>query len=780
MTKSKSAFLIPVYAFLIPAFALLSICYIKEFSPFGDKSLLIMDMSEQYIEFFNALKHGDVFFSWSKSLGTNYIGVFAYYVSSPFSILTLLFSETNMPIAMLVLTVLKIGLSGFTFSIFLSYRFKTSNIGTVIFSASYALMSYNIAYSMCVMWLDGVLWLPIILIGAERIIEENRWKIFCFSMCVCLVSTYYISYMIILFSCIYFIVRSIEESVSGTRLLRNCITFAKSGLISAGIGAFFLLPTFLSHFDGKLASAQVDYSSNLNFEISGFISKLFMGGYDSLTNSGTPYIYCGIITLIFACIFFFNRAFTVRSKLCHGFMLILLFFSMWICSLDKIWHVFQYPNWFPYRYSFLFSFVLIYTAYGAFAHTKIQKSNAASMIILLAMAVNLSYNAISIFDGLDSQFGYKSLSEYAEFRENKSVLLSAIEDDTDFYRVGSNMDRSKNDALGFGYNGVTHYSSSYLYSVNNWIKSFGLAQSYFWSGYYGSTVLTDTFLGVKYVISNTEPASCYEMVRESDVSGIYLNPFYSSVAFGVSEDIYSMAYASSPFENQNNLFSGITGIEGAAFKTLATEETSSEHSTEITFTSSGGLIYGYFTPSSGNPALYVNGEFVTYLFTSETDCIQYLGSYPVGEIATLTIASGTPITNYELCFLDLDIFSQGVEQLETNALNINEVKDSGHLSGQVYASENGYVLTSIPAADGWAIFVDDMEVDYEILLDTFIVIPVSQGEHEIALSYTAPGLRLGLIITGITVLALAYRACVKRGSKGNQHSRIMMPFPFEA
>lgn len=43
-------------------------------------------------------------------------------------------------------------------------------------------------------------------------------------------------------------------------------------------------------------------------------------------------------------------------------MLILFAISFYYIPLDKVWHGFQYPNWFPYRYAFLCSFTLIYMA----------------------------------------------------------------------------------------------------------------------------------------------------------------------------------------------------------------------------------------------------------------------------------------------------------------------------------------------------------------------------------------------------------------------------------
>ena len=150
-------------AFLIPALVMLGACASLGLAPWGDKTVLVSDMSSQYVEFFCALKNGELFFSWSKALGTSYIGVFSYYVSSPLSVLTLLVPNEAMPLGLMFLIVLKIGLSGLTFCLFARSRFPGHDGAALFGAVCYALMSYNMIYSICVMWLDGVIWLPLLL-----------------------------------------------------------------------------------------------------------------------------------------------------------------------------------------------------------------------------------------------------------------------------------------------------------------------------------------------------------------------------------------------------------------------------------------------------------------------------------------------------------------------------------------------------------------------------------------------------------------------------------------
>ncbi|HPD01005.1 MAG TPA: YfhO family protein, partial [Acetivibrio sp.] len=252
--------------FWIPALIMLAAFAKMGMAPFGKSSTMIMDMSDQYVEFLCGLKYGDIYYSWSKTLGGNYIGIFAYYVSSPLSVFTLFWPNSQMPIAVLFLTVIKIGLAGFTFSLFLKYRFRRYDLSTVLFSIMYALMAYNVVYSMCIMWLDAVIWLPVILIGVEKVLKGKSRKLLIFALFVSFISTYYISYMTGLFTALYFLYRCVEKKLWSKKLLTRVWLFASSVFLAASLGAFFLLPTLESLLSGELGSSGMVYSSTFNFK----------------------------------------------------------------------------------------------------------------------------------------------------------------------------------------------------------------------------------------------------------------------------------------------------------------------------------------------------------------------------------------------------------------------------------------------------------------------------------------------------------------------------------
>ena len=217
MDKNKNNNLIKenkflLLSFIIPATILFIVYALLGIFPFGEKSVLITDGATQYIDFFTAyrrmiLEHESMLFSWSNYFGGNMLGIIAYYLSSPFSIIVALFPEALITEAVFILTLIKIGLCGFTFAIYMKKSFKLNrdNYKLILFSSLYALMGYTMVYTVNIMWLDGVIFLPIIILGIENIVDSGKYKLYTIFLALTLISTYYIGFMICIFAVVYFI-----------------------------------------------------------------------------------------------------------------------------------------------------------------------------------------------------------------------------------------------------------------------------------------------------------------------------------------------------------------------------------------------------------------------------------------------------------------------------------------------------------------------------------------------------------------------------------------------
>ena len=89
------------------------------------------------------------------------------------------------------------------------------------------------------------------------------------------------------------------------------------------------------------------------------------GGIEPTFKEGLPNLYCGVASLALAFLFLTSRDVKLRDKLCSVVLLVFFMFSFILRQLDYIWHGFHFTNMIPYRFSFLFSFVLLCMAYRA-------------------------------------------------------------------------------------------------------------------------------------------------------------------------------------------------------------------------------------------------------------------------------------------------------------------------------------------------------------------------------------------------------------------------------
>ncbi len=755
-------------AFALPVLVMLWVWAALGVAPFGDRTVLISDMSTQYVEFFCALKHGDLFFSWSKALGTSYIGVFSYYVSSPLSLLTLPVPNEAMPAALTLLITGKIGLAGLSFALFARRRFPGCGWAALFGAVCYALMSYNMIYAICVMWLDGVIWLPLILLAVERVLAGRGAGPFIAALTVCFLSTWYISYMVGAFCALYLCARLIVLKLPRRALGRVLARFFGGAACALGLTAWMWLPTFLAMFGGKLSGGNVGYDGPLACDPLTLLRQMLPGQYGSIGYGAPPYVYCGIAALFFAIRYFFNGEIPPREKLAHGGALAAVALSVLLSPLDKAWHLFQRPNWFPFRYSFVFSFLLLYLAVQDLGILLAEKKRARWVRGLAAALaaftlLELGGNARTVLGGLAGQYGSESYARYQNYYTANAALAQAAEADAGggFYRMGAAEDRGLNSPLSFGYPGVTHYSSLYSGQVNRLLKELGFAQAWMWCAYYGSTPVTDALLGIDYVISRAGMPPGYEAAAQAGGLTLWKNPAALPLAF-IPEAVEDRLAGDTPFERQNALLCSLSGTDEPVFAPVpAWMETRAEE-TVFTMTGAGKPVYADLS-AGGLREVLVNGERLVSLGRDETACVRYLGTPAQGETWTVEVRrdDGWAGTLWEL---DLDALGAAVEALR-GGVDVVSVDKSGRVRLTVRDGGAGGLAATIPAGDGWSAWVDGQRAELGSWLGTFLYVELPPGAHTVELRYTPPGLALGLALGGLSLAGLA-AALLRRRPRG--------------
>lgn len=772
MTNKATAlrrYLLHFMAFLLPAVLLLIMFRALGFYPFGEESLLIMDMNGQYVHFFASLKDlvsGDssLFFSWAKGMGQNYIGLFAYYLASPFSFITLFFDNEILPLGILVLTVLKISLCGFTFSVYLSRAFDENRTFKLFFTSCYALMSYNLVYSLSLMWLDGVIYLPIILLGIESIIKGKKPVLFIVSITLMFLSNYYISYSVAIFCVLYYFYRwfSLNRMNDGRALFKNLLKMALSALAGIGLSVWLLIPTVLD-----LATRGKGYqnASTFNFSFWEIIKKFTPWYYDSITNSGLPAIFCGVGVLLLAIAFFFNKEIRPKVRLMAGGIFAVFFLSFWIVPVDEFWHGMQAPNWFPYRYAFLFSFFLILTAYFQFRNMEFRfrplLREGISVVLILLVCVNLYFNSVAMIEGLDRQFRYADISQYQEFYRQTEAALSNVPADQEMCRIEKDYEYSKNDALLFGYNGVSHYSSTHISQLNTFTRELGFTQGFLWNSHLGSTPVTDSLFNVKYILAKNAMSELVTPLGTYDDVTVYRNDYCLPIGFAIQgEQNSDYQNADDPFVNQNELLNALSGLDGQAFRPIEFGESISDDGTEVVYrfiAQNKAPVYLYMRDGQAYASVTVNGEYVAPYFSSETRGILYIGRFSSGEPVEIkvnsTSSSALEISKTYLYDIDSDYFAQSIEKLQTEGFYDTQQVSNG-LNARIKTDGSRMCFTSIPYAKGFTVKVNGQAAETFAYADTFLAFSVPAGESSVEIRFVSPGFRIGLIVSVLTAVIL--------------------------
>lgn len=757
--------LVIITSFVLSALLMHGILFSKGFYPFGDKTLLIMDMKGQYVEFFSSLRHvaGDnsMFFSWSRAMGGEYLGLVAYYLASPLSFLTLFFSIEELPAAIYLLTVLKVGLSGMTFAAFLVKAFPRKGAGllAVVFSLFYALSSYNMVYGMCLMWLDGVILLPLVLLGIERIVEGKGGGTYYLSMAALFLCNYYTSYMVGIFALLYFLVKLVarwdgrrDRKKAIRDAWRRCLSFGMNTVFALLTALPLLLPTILDLAAGKLGQANYRPTDvTTNFPFLSVFGKLLPGRYDTITNTGAlPSIYCGFVVAVLALLFFLAKNVNRRERAGHYVLGGILLVSFWSFSLDVAWHGFQYPNWFPYRYAFLTCALLVLMAYRTAVGISWNRwvGTLLPALLFVCAVLELPYNGGRVLDGLDGEFGYGSREEYSSFVSQTLPLVEeARERDDGFYRMEKDYEYSKNDAMLLGYNGMTHYSSTFNEKINAFTRDLGLAQSYVWNSGYGSTELVDALFGVKYKMLKQAPSDSYVPLEKNGSVTLYENSLALPVAFCVDEGARRGALETSynSFENQDRFLSELMGGETACFSYPELESDVSDQGVRLCYVAQSDHPAYLSMAGDGAAQVYVNGDWVGDYFTSETTCNLYLGSFRKGEPVEIWVQHQGQTYNEVVGELDVDRLADCLSELREGALEVTHHR-GGSIRGEVQAREGQCLFTSIPYSRGLRVRVDGKKVEPQSYGETFLIIPLAEGRHEISVSYVSPGFVLGLVL----------------------------------
>ena len=367
-------------AFLIPFGGMLFVMLISQYEPFGQYSILYSDMYHQYYPFFvafrKALLSGEsLLHSWSVGLGMDYLGLMSYYLASPLNLLSVLVPEGWLLEFFSLLMPVKLGFAGLFFAIFLKKMFDRDDVSVAFFGAFYALCAWALGYQWNIMWLDTFALLPLVALGTVQLLRDKKFVLYTVSLFLSVFSNYYIGFFTCIFVFLLFFIYEICRGVSMKRCFQDLCRIAFFSVLAIGMTAILELPAFAALQTTQSSVNQFPKGFRMNIADSntwkgllGAMRKVagnMGGGIAPTFKEGLPNLYCGVGSMLLAFLYLISRDVKLRDKLCSVLLLVFFMFSFILRQLDYIWHGFHFTNMIPYRFSFLFSFVLLYMAYRA-------------------------------------------------------------------------------------------------------------------------------------------------------------------------------------------------------------------------------------------------------------------------------------------------------------------------------------------------------------------------------------------------------------------------------
>lgn len=801
-----------VFAFMIPLVVMVAIYALRGIFPFGEVCYLRSDMYHQYCPFFAELWEkirtgGSLEYSWDVGLGSNFIAIYGYYLSSPINWLIAFFPQDWMIEIMNVIILLKTAFASLTCTYYLCAHNKKIHIMSAAFGVFYALSGYLAAYSWNIMWLDCIVLLPLVILGLERLIQEGKGLLYVIALGFTILSNYYIAIMVCVSCVLYFVVIMISQPVNKpVHYVRGTLNFILYSLVAGGLAAAILIPEIYAL--GYTASGNFNFPDTLDryFSFVKVISRHLINVEVHTGLDHWPNIYCGVAVLLLFPLYIISKRIPRREKIIKVIVLIVFFTAFNLNIPNFVWHGFHFPNSLPCRQSFIYIFLLLTMCYDAILSIKDTKESHISatfwgvalfllylgnsftdeeltidslytsaifiagyaLILLIykskkahqSLLVIMAFALMIVECTINMEFtGYSTTNRTYYLRDYDSVshMLDELEEkDDSFYRISKSQGyRSKNEGSWHNFKSGSTFSSTAYAHITELYGQLGLEHSTNAYAVNGATPLVYSILNHKYLLTSGKLTETPIMTLEDTEDGMYIyrNEYTLPLGFMVPtelKDNWNYATALSPFVVQNNFAELATGVKEIF--------TPMDISGNTITTTEDGYVFIRIGNTSVKTLRIEYGTTVTSYGGINHGRTVDLGWMPAGTEITFSDADDSIYSFKATAYtMNVDKFIEFYEALADEGLNVT-YHDDTHIKGNITALSDGMCFTSIPYDESYTLYVDGVETEFTTIGDALISFPLTAGTHNIELEYNARGLTPGIVIT--TVCGLIIACCI--------------------
>ncbi len=762
------------------------------------------DFNAQQIPFYKlaheAVRSGNIFWSFETDLGANFIGSYSFYLlGSPFFWLTIPFPTYFVPYLMGPLLILKFAFAALTAYAFLR-RFVRNPFSAQIGALLYAFSGFSIYNIFFNHFHEALIVFPLLLLSLELLITENKRGFFAFMVCISAVTNYFFFFGMVVFAVIYFFVRVFSNCIK-PRFSRFLVMLFEA-VLGLAMSAVILLPAILAILDNSRVS-----SINM--------------GWNAIMY-GKEQIYLNIIEC-----FFFPPDLPARPVFFPG--------------ADVKWS--SLGGWLP-----LFGMVGVFAFCGARKGHWIKRIICVSFVMAMFpilnsafYAFNTSYYARWFYMPIlmmclatavaieDADINWNSAWKWVGFITLAFTLVIGFfpqkvgsgEEEKIIFGLYSQDDSPMYILRFFITCGVSILSLLFVRLLMR-IRNEGKLKTFYKSALVLLCVITVTYSAIFVGTGKTHSFSSKEVMIPQLIEGevnlensenyrvdvydgvdntaMYLglssiNAFHSVVPasimefyefIGITRDV-----ASRPEVSYEALRSFLS------VKYLLNRDNGDSFLNSFNKPSITGFKY---KESQSGYYIYENKNYIPYGFSydyymTEEDCAGYTGDTLVRLMLKAVLLSDYDALKYSHLLRSIDElkghnsydFSTSLVNDDTLADDCQKLattsavsfeRDNGGFTATVIREKANLVFFSVPYEDGWSATVNDGEVEIIKANKGFMAVVVPAGTSIIRFDYKTPGLEIGLYTTlGCAVVLLIYAIIANFVIKNKQMDEDMQEYP---
>lgn len=374
--------------------------------PFGDKIFGLKDFDHAYTPVYYKLwdvLHGvsSPLFDWNLGAGLNCFGsLIMNSLFFPTTLIVCLVPRSFIPNMMGIIIILKLVTITCTTYYTLNKLFnKTNDLYKVLFTLLYTFSGWMLYMISNLLYLDVIAIFPLFILAYYRLLKENKWVMYYITLTLCLLSSYYMSWMILffLFGCTPLALLFLDIKDKKKKAVTIFILTIASLLSSAVL----FLPSF---YQSMTSTRMTD-------------------------DTGTPYYSVGVLLLKITYLFPMATAifYTIKqllnkkdkkTNIFYILLLIYLLIGIILEPINRMWHTGSYSGM-PFRYSYIPCFILILIAMHYLSNIKEKSSKLAKndYINSIASLITLSiFILLAILFRKEMKFDYIfEITKYSQF-----------------------------------------------------------------------------------------------------------------------------------------------------------------------------------------------------------------------------------------------------------------------------------------------------------------------------------------------------------------------------